>query len=75
MACLQAIIWTNAGLMIRLLGTNLSEILIEKNSHIFIHENAFESVVCEMSAIVSWPQWMHLFKIDFVSVVGKSWQC
>ena len=45
----QAIIWTNAGiLLIRTLGTNFSEIL---NSCIFIQENAFENVVCEMASI------------------------
>ena len=47
----QAIIWTNAGiLLIEPCGTNFSEILIE------IHENEFESVVCEMAAILSRPQ-------------------
>ena len=51
----QAIIWTNAGLLlIGPLGTNFSEILIE-NSNIFIQENAFESVVCEVAAILSRP--------------------
>ena len=41
----QAIIWTNAGiLLIGPLGTNFSEISIEK-------ENVFESVICEMAAI------------------------
>ena len=46
----QAIIWTNAGiLLIGPIGTNFSEILI-------IQENAFESVVCETAAILSRPQ-------------------
>ena len=52
----QAIIWTNAGIW--LIGpheTNFSEILIEILT-IFIHENEFESVVCEMAAILSRPQ-------------------
>ena len=41
----QAIIITNAGmLLIGPLGTNFSEILIEINTF-FIHENAFENVV------------------------------
>ena len=44
----QAIIWTIAGkLLIGPLGTNFSEILIE----IFIQENAFENVICEMASI------------------------
>ena len=30
-----------------------------RNSSIFIHENEFESVVCEMAAILSWPQCVH----------------
>ena len=52
----QAIIWTNARiLLIEPLGTNFSEIF-NKNSNIFIQENAFESVACEMAAILSQPQ-------------------
>ena len=47
----QAIIWTNAGiLLIGPLGTNFSEILIGI-SNIFIQENAFENVVCELASI------------------------
>ena len=54
----QAIIWTNAGLLlIGPLGTNFSENLYW-NSYIFIQENAFENVVWEMSAILSRPQWV-----------------
>ena len=53
----QAIIWTNAGiLLIGLLGTNFSEILIEILTFSLIQENAFESVVCETVAILSRPQ-------------------
>ena len=49
----QAIIWTNAGiLLIGPLETNFSEISIE-SIHILFQENAFESVVCEMVAILS----------------------
>ena len=52
----QAIIWTNAGTsLINYLGTNFSE-NIDRNSYIFIQENTFENVVCEMSAILSRPQ-------------------
>ena len=41
----QAIIWTNAGLLsIKPLGTNFK---------LFINENAFKIIVCEMAAIVS----------------------
>ena len=50
----QAIIRTNAGiLLIGPLETNFSEIWIEILTYIFIHENAFEKVVCEMAAILS----------------------
>ena len=59
----QAIIWTNDGiLLIGPLGTNFSEILI-----IFIQENAFQSVVCEMAAILSRPQCV---KVD-ISMVSR----
>ena len=51
----RAIIWINAGiLLIGPLGTNFSEISIKILT--FIHENAFESVVCEMAAILFRPQ-------------------
>ena len=31
---------------------------LERNSFIFIQENAFENVVWKMAAILSWPQWV-----------------
>ena len=47
----QAIIWTIARiLLIGPLRTNVSEILI-RTQNIFIQENAFENVVCEMVSI------------------------
>ena len=50
----QAIIWTNAGiLLIGPLARNFSENSID---NIFIHENAIESVVCEMAVILPRPQ-------------------
>ena len=52
----QAIIWTNAEiLLIGPLGTNFSEIFY-RNSNIFIEEKTFENVVCEMLFISSRPQ-------------------
>ena len=52
----QAIIWTNAGiLLIGPLGTNFSEILIEIQTF-FTEENTFENVVCKMLFISSRPQ-------------------
>ena len=51
----QAIIWTNAGiLLIGPLGTNFSN--LNRNSNILIKENAIENVVCEMASILSRPQ-------------------
>ena len=48
----QAITWTNAGiLLVGHLGRNFSVISIES-----LIENAFESVVCEMAAILSRTQ-------------------
>ena len=56
----QAIIRTNAGiLLIRPLGTNFSA-FFSQNSNIFIQENVLESVVCEKAAILSRPQWVHI---------------
>ena len=58
----QAIIWTNAGILLMApLGTNFSEILIEIGP-IFIQENAFENVVCAMSAILSRSQYVDTIK-------------
>ena len=59
----QAIIWTNAGiLLIGPLGTNFSEILIEIQTFSLRKDKSFESVVCEMAAILSRPQWVKLDK-------------
>ena len=52
----QAIIWTNAGiLLIDTLGNKLQWNL-NRNLNIFIQENAFENVVWKMAAILSRPQ-------------------
>ena len=46
----QAIIWTNAGvLLIGPLGTNFSE-AVNAIETFFIQENAFENIVCEMAS-------------------------
>ena len=68
----QAIMWTNAGILfIRTLGTNFSEIF-KRNSLIFIQENAFENVVCEMASISSRPQWVKPpHELDHHSIVIK----
>ena len=50
----QAIMWTNAGIL--LIGPNLIGQKFHRNSSIFIHKNTIESVVCETVAILSRPQ-------------------
>ena len=51
----QAIIWTNAGILsIGPLGTNAGDNLIR--IHTFIKEIAFENLIYEMAATLSWPQ-------------------
>ena len=65
----QAIIWTSAGiLLIRPLGTTL-QWNVNRNSNIFIHENAFESVVCEMVSILSRPQCVN--QMTWLEVAAK----
>ena len=50
----QAIIWTNAGILLIEPVTKISEILIEIHTFSF-KKNAFENVVCEMAPILSRP--------------------
>ena len=50
----QAIIWTNAGIL--LAGLVEKKLQWNFNQNPFIHENVFESVVCEMVAILSRPE-------------------
>ena len=67
----QAIIWTNAGiLLIGPLGTNFSEILI-RNLNIFIKENAFENVVWKL-AILPRPQCVKCW--DLVQLILETWR-
>ena len=49
----QAIIWTNAGILLIWPLGNFGEI---RNSYIFIQENAIEDVVWKMAAILSRPR-------------------
>ena len=46
-------------LLIGFFGAHLSNILIEID--FFIHENAFETVVCEMAVILSRPQYVYIY--------------
>ena len=64
----QAIIWTNAGIMlIGLLGTNFSEI----DLYIFIQENAFENVLWKVAAILSWPQCVNENYCTLIQILPK----
>ena len=64
----QAIIWTNAEiLLIGPFGTKFN-----RNSNIFVQENAFESVVCEMAAISSRPQCVKISTISTTPMVAQS---
>ena len=52
----QAIIWTNARiLLIAPLGANFCEFFYQ-NSYIFIQENAFEKLIYKIAAILFQPQ-------------------
>ena len=56
----QAIIWTSAEqLLIGPLGTNFNEILINQNTKLFIQDNAYEKIVCDMTAILSRGRWVN----------------
>ena len=56
MACFLTIIWTKCWFNFNWIPGNKFRWNLYKNSHIFIHENAFENVVGEMVAILSRPQ-------------------
>ena len=48
------------------LGTNFN---LNKNSYIFIEENAFENAVCKMASISSWSQCVYwLIWLGFVTL-------
>ena len=66
----QNIIWTHFGiLLIEPLLTNSTDFFLYLNSNISIEENAFETVVCEMAAILFQPQCDHrlLYSISTTS--------
>ena len=57
----QAIFWSNAGMLFTgPLGTNFSEISIKIHTFSFKERNVFENVVCEMTAMLSRPQYVNL---------------
>ena len=57
----QAIIRTSAGTLLYKTLRNKLQWNFNRNSNIFIQENAFESVVCEKKAILSRPQWVKTY--------------
>ena len=57
----RPIAWNNPGLLlIGHLGTNLIEIRFQ-NAKDFNQENEYENVVCIMTVILFWPQWIKLW--------------
>ena len=66
----QAIIWTNAGILsIGPFNWNKLQWKFNRNSYIFIQENAFENVVWKMASILSRPQcvkWQLVCKFSIV---------
>ena len=67
----QSITWTNTNsLSFGPFGTILSEVSVERNTHFFIHENAFEDVICEKLVILSSGRWVIVMSMamGFISV-------
>ena len=58
----QAIIWTNVGILLNGPHRKKLQWNFNRNSYIFIQENAFENVVCKMTAILFRPQYDHVSK-------------
>ena len=44
-----------------------------RNSNIFIYENALENVVCEMASILPRPQCVKLYVFRFLACDGNTW--
>ena len=66
----QAIIWTNAGILLtRTLRSNSGEILSETDT--FSLKNAHQNVVCEMAAILSRPQCVISKMKNYIVSIGQ----
>ena len=64
----QAIISTSAGiLLIWPLGKTVNS---NRKYNIFIHDSAYENVVCEMAAMLSWPQCVKCFLLSWGDFSG-----
>ena len=70
----QAIIWTNTGILLIELLRNKIQWNLNRNSYIYINENAFQNAVCEMAAILSWPQCVNnsIFVVSTVPADGQA---
>ena len=62
--------WNIFNLILR----NKIEWNINRNSYMFIHENAFKHVVCKMSAILSRPQYVNIRVISSASIYITWWR-
>ena len=47
------------------INENKSKLNLNKNTTIFFEENAFQQVVCEMVAFLSWPQSIEFYNFVF----------
>ena len=69
----QTIIWTNDGiLLIGPLGKKI-QWKFNRNSNIFIQENAIESVICKMAAIFSRPQCVNTIVASWHHMASEIW--
>ena len=66
----QAIIRTNAGILLKKTLRNKLQWNFSRNSKIFIQENAFESVVWEKAAILSRLQWVKSYVSIKAYIIG-----
>ena len=62
----QAIIWTNAGILLIWTFRNKLQWNFKRYSDIFVEENAFENVIWKMAAILSRPQCVNLFWLQYI---------
>ena len=68
----QAITWTNAGLLSIGPLSDKFQWNSNRNTEVFINENAFESVVCKMAAILSRGRWVKVWsaKDSYYAICG-----
>ena len=66
----QALTWTNAEFIVNWTHRNKLQSNLNSNSNIFIQENAFENVICQMVAIFSLPQWVNMKHADTTALMA-----